>query len=81
MIIDAPPVMSASETAEIAGEVDAVVMVVDRGTPIRELQDAKDRIEISGTPIVGYIFNRAEHKSDGYYTYPTAKAPKVDTTT
>jgi Mrp family chromosome partitioning ATPase/capsular polysaccharide biosynthesis protein len=70
VIIDAPPVMSASETAELAAEADGVVFVVEKDTPLREIADARDRIAISGTPILGYIFNRADFRTDKYYSYP-----------
>ena len=74
VLIDAPPVMSASETAELASEADGVVFVVERDTPLRELADARERIRLTGTPIVGYIFNRADFKFDRYYTYyPSGK--------
>ena len=73
VIIDAPPVMSASETADLAAEVDGVVMVVEKGTPLRQIADARDRINLTGTPILGYIYNKAEPSSDGYYSYPQSK--------
>ena len=80
VLVDAPPVMSASETAELARDVDGVVIVVDRGTPLRILQDAKERLRLTGTPIIGYIFNRADTNADGYYAYgyaaPRASSPR-----
>jgi Mrp family chromosome partitioning ATPase/capsular polysaccharide biosynthesis protein len=80
VLIDAPPVMSASETADLASQADGVVLVVDRGTPLRHLEDARDRIALSGTPIIGYIFNRADIGGSNYYPYGyAAKAiTKVD---
>ena len=70
VVIDTPPVMSAAETAEIASEVDGIVLIVVKGTPMRKLIDARDRLELSGTPIIGYIFNKADVRSEQYYTYP-----------
>ena len=70
VLIDTPPVMFASETADLAREVDGVVLVVREGSPLRDLEDARDRIELSGTPIVGYIFNRASTADTAYrYSY------------
>jgi Mrp family chromosome partitioning ATPase len=66
VLIDSPPVMSASETADLAAEVDAVVLVVRENESLHEIADARDRLLLSGTPIVGYIFNRATHKTDNY---------------
>jgi protein-tyrosine kinase len=70
VIIDTPPVMFASETADIAAEVDGVVLVVREGSPLRDLEDARSRIELSGTPIIGYIFNKASATDTAYrYSY------------
>jgi capsular polysaccharide biosynthesis protein len=70
VIIDTPPVMLASETADLAAEVDGVVLVVREGSPLRDLEDARARIELSGTLIIGYIFNRASATDTSYrYSY------------
>ncbi len=79
VIIDGPPVMAASETAELAAEVDGVVLVVEMGTALRQLADARDRIEMSGTPIIGYIFNKAEASAAGYYSYSEPSDDKTKT--
>jgi len=63
VIIDSPPVMAAAETTDIAAAADAIVLVVEEGTPLRNLDDARQRLTMSGTPIIGYIFNRATPKS------------------
>ena len=67
--------MSASETADLAAEVDGVVLVITENESMRDISDARDRIALTGTPILGYIFNRATHRADGYvYGYGTRKA-------
>jgi len=63
VIIDSPPVMVAAETTDIGAAVDGIVLVVQEGTPLRDLDDARHRLTMSGTPIIGYIFNRATPKS------------------
>jgi Mrp family chromosome partitioning ATPase len=73
VIIDAPPVMAAAETAELAGEADAVVFVVEKDSRVRKIADARDRIALTGTPIVGYVFNKAEPSTDSYYHYRNAE--------
>jgi Mrp family chromosome partitioning ATPase/capsular polysaccharide biosynthesis protein len=62
VIVDAPPVMAAAETTDVASTVDAIVLVVAEGTPLRDLGDASERLSMSGTPIIGYIFNRSTPK-------------------
>ncbi len=66
VIIDAPPVMSAAETTDLASQADGIVLVVRHDTPIRDLEDARQRLAMSGTPILGYVYNRAKGKSGGY---------------
>ena len=66
VIIDTPPAMSAAETSDIASQADGVVLVVSAGTPLRDLHDARQRLSIARTPILGYIFNRAKGSSGAY---------------
>lgn len=68
VIFDAPPVLAAAETSDIASNVDGVVVVVRRDTLIRDLEDTKARLAIAGTPILGYVFNWAKG-ADGRYGY------------
>ena len=76
IIIDSPPVMSAAETADLAAQADGVILVVRHGTPLRDLDDARQRLAMSGTPILGYVYNRAQGKSHGYgYGYGYGKDP------
>ena len=60
VILDSPPVLVAAETLDIAMQVDAVVLVVEQGTPLHALAEVRDRFEMSGKPILGYVFNRAQ---------------------
>ncbi|MEA2024630.1 MAG: AAA family ATPase [Actinomycetota bacterium] len=74
VIIDAPPVMSAAETTDLAAQADGVVVVVRYNTPLRDLADTRQRLAMSGTPILGYVFNRAKTKTHGYgYGYGYGK--------
>ena len=66
VIIDTPPLMSAAETIDIAARADGVILVILPGTRLRHLTEARDRLALSGTPILGYIFNRAKVKKEGY---------------
>lgn len=59
MIVDSPPLLAVSETVAIAGQVDGIVLVVNRGTPHRTLAEVRRRLDMIGTPLVGYVFNRA----------------------
>ena len=76
VLIDTPPVMSASETADLAGEVDGVVLIVRENSPVRDIADARDRIALTGTPIVGYIYNRDSTKDTTYGYGHSPEKPK-----
>lgn len=78
VIFDSPPVMAAAETTDIGAAVDAIVLVVREGTPLRNLEDARQRLTMSGTPIIGYIFNGATPRS-GMYGYGYGYGYDVET--
>lgn len=67
-IVDTPPLLAVADTSAIASQVDGIVVVVDRGTPRRMLEDLRHRLDFVGTPVLGYVFNRAElHGGRGGY--------------
>ena len=75
-IIDAPPVLAVAETTDITRQADGVLMVVCEGTSLKKLDEARERIALTGKPIVGYVYNRATDasKKDTYtYGYSTEK--------
>lgn len=65
-IVDSPPLLAVSDTSAIAGQVDGIVIVVNRGTPIRLLDDIRERLDFIGSPVLGYIFNRAQQSRNPY---------------
>jgi Mrp family chromosome partitioning ATPase/capsular polysaccharide biosynthesis protein len=71
VIIDAPPVLAVAETAAVATRVDGVILVVNRGTPVRLLREVRSRMALVGAPLVGYVFNRSipRHSPYGYLQY------------
>jgi Mrp family chromosome partitioning ATPase len=65
VIYDTPPMLLASDTSAIAASVDGIVVVVARGTPISTLRQMRERLDLVGTPLIGYIFTKAR-QSEGY---------------
>lgn len=59
VVIDAPPVLSATDAAAFAlhGGVE-VVLVVNRSTRRRDVRKALRRLELTGAPVAGVVFNR-----------------------
>jgi Mrp family chromosome partitioning ATPase len=64
VVVDAPPALAVAETTDIASQVDGIVVVVTEGTAVRDLVDVRDRLAMSSTPIIGYVFNRSTASSD-----------------
>lgn len=85
MIVDSPPLLAVADTSAIAGQVDGIVIVVERGTPRQMLEDLRHRLDFVGTPVLGYVFNRADPHSRrngydygayGYGQHETSKSHK-----
>ncbi|HEV8648312.1 MAG TPA: AAA family ATPase [Actinomycetes bacterium] len=60
VIVDSPPLLAVADTSAIASQADGIVVVVSRGTRLRVLEEVRERLEFIGTPVLGYVFNRAD---------------------
>ena len=69
VVYDTPPLLLASDTSAMAAHVDGIVVVVARGTPMRLLQDLRERLDRLGTPAVGYIFTKDKIATGYGYRY------------
>lgn len=67
VILDTPPMLAVSDTSAIAGQVDGIVIVVSRGTALSTLQELRERLAFVGTPVLGYVFNRASRTTTTPY--------------
>lgn len=66
VLVDTPPVPVAAETLDIVSQVDAVLLVVERGTPLRLLADVRERLNLANKPVLGYVYNRAPRSGTSY---------------
>jgi len=66
VVIDAPSLLAVAETVELAAMADGVILVVRPGTPLAELQAARDQLELSGAKILGYVYNGASRAGSGF---------------
>jgi Mrp family chromosome partitioning ATPase len=57
VLIDTPALLSVSEAVTIADQADAVLLVVNRGTPMADLRRARERLAFTDTPLIGYTLN------------------------
>ncbi len=69
IIIDSPPLLLASDASAIATNVDGIVVVVSRGTPLKVLAEMRERLDRIGTPVLGYIYTKAKLSGAGYGDY------------
>lgn len=67
--IDAPPLLPVADASALAAHVDGIVLVVTRGVLMQTLEDVRARLSFVGTPLLGYVFNRAHPRrsAGGYY--------------
>ena len=66
VVIDAPSLLAVAETVDLAAMADGVILVVRPGTPLAELQAARDQLELSGAKLLGYVYNRASRAASGF---------------
>jgi Mrp family chromosome partitioning ATPase len=59
LFVDAPPVLQVAYATTLANHVDALVVVVSHGSPMRELEELVDRLKLIDTPVIGYLYNRS----------------------
>ena len=69
VIADSPPLLPVADAMIVAGTLDAVVLVVNHGTPVADLQKVRERLTFVSTPLLGYIYNRSEQGAARRYGY------------
>ncbi len=60
VIIDGPPMLQVAYASALASIADGVVVVVENGSLQSELSELKSRLDLVGTPVLGYLFNRSQ---------------------
>ena len=56
IILDAPAVLEAAYTATLATFVEGLVVVVEHGMETEDLEELADRLELTQTPVLGYLY-------------------------
>ncbi len=59
VLIDTPPILQAAYASLVTRSADRVLVVVGHGSNRQLLEDVRDRLVLVGTPVAGYIYNRA----------------------
>jgi len=64
ILIDAPPLLSVAYASTLAGMVDKVLVVTRHNSSATALEELQDRLDLVGTPTVGYVYNLAPLRLD-----------------
>jgi Mrp family chromosome partitioning ATPase len=64
ILLDAPPLLTVAYASTIAGMVDKVLVVTRHNSPAAALEELQDRLDLIGTPTVGYVYNQAPLRLD-----------------
>lgn len=59
VVIDGPPMLQVAYAAILAELADAVVVVAEHQSRYSELTELKNRLDLVGTPVLGYVYNRS----------------------
>lgn len=69
VLVDSPPLLAVSDSLTIASQVDAIVLVVSRGTDADRLAEARRRLDLVGAPLIGCVYNRDVGRAAPDYGY------------
>lgn len=64
VFVDAPPLLQVAYASTVASYADALLVIVAHGSPAKELEELKIRIDLLGTPVVGYLYNKSPLRSE-----------------
>ena len=58
VLIDAPALLASSDALGVAGQADAVLLVVSHRVALSELRAVRDRLAFVKSPLIGYVYVR-----------------------
>ena len=64
VFVDAPPMLQVAYASTLAGYADALLVIVGHGTAASELDGLTGRLDLIGTPVAGYLYNRSPLRSE-----------------
>lgn len=68
VIVDCAPIGMVVDAAIIAPKCDGSILLIEAGTIKKKFaQDSVKKLERTGTPMLGVILNKVDHKKDGKY--------------
>lgn len=72
-IIDGAPLLTVADASVVAAQVDGVVLVVDARTSHDALVKVRERMQLTSTPLLGYVRNRTPSVAQFEYPYRGGK--------
>lgn len=64
VLIDLPPILSVAYAATTLGAADGALVVIPHGSAVVEAEDMRDRLDLVGTPVLGYVYNKVPLRAD-----------------
>ena len=65
VFIDVPPLLQIAYAGTIASQAGTALVVVRHGGRVAEIEEEKDRLDLSSTAVAGYVYNRAPRRTEG----------------
>jgi Mrp family chromosome partitioning ATPase len=59
VVMDGPPLLQVAYASTLAELAQGLLVVVGHGVRQSELADLRNRLELIGTPVLGYVYNRS----------------------
>ncbi len=71
IVVDTAALLAVADVASLAVNADGIVVVVSRGTALHALESVRQRLDLVGAPLVGYVFTFAEEEPEPYLQVPS----------
>lgn len=75
VVIDTPPPLRVAYASTLVRHADVVLVVAPRGGSITAYQDLRDRLKLTGTPTIGYVYTKAPLRSEMTRSEGSLKEP------
>lgn len=77
VVIDGLPLLQSADAANLLGHADKALLVVPHKGMVANQEEVVDRLGLVGTPLLGYVYNRAPLRSElaSYYAASNGRRP------
>jgi Mrp family chromosome partitioning ATPase/capsular polysaccharide biosynthesis protein len=64
VLVDMPPLLEVAYSSTLVSHLSSVALLIPYGARVSAIEEVWDRIQLTGTPVLGYMFNRAPLRRD-----------------